>query len=35
VIVVFEHDDSPLPSEAVRWLAFVAGLEAGEEERIS
>ncbi|MFI1995007.1 hypothetical protein [Actinoplanes sp. NPDC020271] len=33
--MLVEHEDSPFPSEAVRWLAFVAGLEAGEEKRIS
>lgn len=33
--VLIEHDDSPFPTEALRWLAWVAGLEAGDEKRIS
>ncbi|MFD1366097.1 hypothetical protein [Actinoplanes sichuanensis] len=33
--IVLDHDDSPFPYEALRWLAWVAGLKVGREVRVS
>jgi hypothetical protein len=33
--VVLDHDDSPFPFEALRWLAWVAGLRVGGVARVS
>ena len=34
LVVRLEHDDEPIPFEALRWLAFVGGLRVGDESRV-
>jgi hypothetical protein len=34
-VVCLEHDDDPIPFEALRWLAHVGRLQVGEESRVA
>lgn len=35
LVVCLEHDDEPIPFEALRWLAVVGGLRVGAESRVA
>ncbi|AGZ41447.1 hypothetical protein [Actinoplanes friuliensis] len=35
LVVALEHDDDPIPFEALRWLALTAGLRLGDETRVA